>query len=226
MSGREQPGPGAISEPGTGYTSNPYEPYAAPSQNTEQLSTAEYQPPQWGYTSAPVTPPYGEELPLEATQAPPPPPAQPEEPQPPGPRGSMWPWIVAAIAVLALAIFGSAGAYLASVSSDLNNDAKFDTTIVSAPVPKSTAPAKPTFVPRFVAFSGTIQSNDGTTLVIAPKDGSAAVTVVTNAQTQVLLGGGQGVSAFKAGDGVFVQGSTQQDGKVMARMIIGSLFGN
>ena len=134
----------------------------------------------------------------------------------------MWPWLVAAVAIIVIVLGGAAVFYFATLGSDGEAAPRPTRTVATVTTTTEAAPTT-TFSPRFVAISGTVESNDGSTLVVRREDGGDLVTVITDEDTRVLGGGGD-VEAFQPGDGVFVQGEEQEDGRVLARMIIGSLF--
>lgn len=210
--------------PAYGTPPNPTEQF-----RTDQMPTSPYtsqQPPYTGQQPPPTaqwsqhTPPYGVPLSQQGPQGP----EGPGAPPPQRHRGKLWPWLVAAVAILVIVIGGATLFYFQTLGSD--SEAAPRPTRSIAPVTTTTsAPPTTSFSPRFVSISGTVESNDGSTLVVRPEDGGANVTVITDADTQVLLGGDEGVASFQPGDTVFVQGGEQQDGRVLARMIIGSLFG-
>ncbi|WP_405160151.1 DUF5666 domain-containing protein [Nocardia sp. NBC_01499] len=183
---------------------------------------------QWGaYEStygggqwAGVAPPPSDAVPPGAGMLPPEPP----------PRRNTGLWIALGLGTLALvAVIGIVGGVLLagkdSSSTSAASTSAFPT--ASRPLP-GTPRGTPSGVPsvpglggidNLGATMGTITTNDGTTLSISSLLGSA-VTVHTDANTQVISMSGTKVSDLPTGDIVLIQGDKAADGSIQAKVII------
>ncbi|WP_222646770.1 hypothetical protein [Rhodococcus sp. BP-241] len=156
------------------------------------------------------------------------------------PRGPKTALIVVA-ALVVIALIGT-GAYLLYDSTSSSRTAAPAITPRSAP-PTTTAPPS-TSVPPLGSLPGleqipggvgealgsqgasvgTIISNDGTTIVMDGIGGST-VTVVTNANTQILALGAATVADLAPGTSIVVQGTPLADGSITAEVIVSAGIG-
>lgn len=160
------------------------------------------------------------------------PPGYPPQEPPSGPR--RWPWIVAAVAVLAVLIIGGGILLGSGGSPDSDTSARAPLTTVSAlpsipsTSPTTTQPTTTTAVTTTPGYGdidelgtavGTVESTDGSTLVVETILG-AVVTVETNSDTEVIGFRMSKVADIKAGSTVVVQGTAIKDGQMTAETIV------
>ncbi len=232
----QQPG---LQQPNPTQALPPYDPNQHNAANeqyaaTQQFGNPQYGAPQYGnpqYGSPP--PPYAGD-PAYATG----------EVPGPGPAGtgpdSSKKWIVALVALAALAVVVLAGIFV--VSNQKPDPRTSASPGATRPVPTTIAPrltlppkqspgAQPSMpgglvpggIPEFLGGTGTalgtIASIDGSTLRIDGIDG-APVTVLVTPQTQILSLSGFDISALKVGSLVVVNGSPMQEGTITADVIV------
>ncbi|MBJ8339506.1 hypothetical protein JGU71_11470 [Antrihabitans sp. YC3-6] len=174
-----------------------------------------------------------------------PPPGGPGGHQPPGsgqqpPRkNKVGMWIAVAVAAVLVVAAGVGAALLfggggSDDSSNTASNSSVRPTPSRAPTtPGSPSTADPTFqfptglqlpsglpdIAGLGAALGTITSNDGSTIEIDSIDGST-VTVRTDSDTQIISLNGSNVSDLKVGNSIAVQGDSQGDNEILAKVIV------